>query len=330
MNIPVYQDIAEAFERIQAVIHQTPVLTSETYNRRFQSSLFFKCENFQKSGSFKFRGASNTLLQLSEEEVRRGVATHSSGNHGQAVAKAARVRGCRAVIVMPKNAPDVKVRAVREYGGEVIFCEPTLESREQTLRALIEREELVVVHPFADPRVIAGQGTAAVELMREVPDLDLILTPVGGGGLISGCAIAVAHSREMGCDRSVPHPIEVIGCEPEMADDACRSFQSGLYTVEGNRPTIADGLRATIGEINFEIIRTYVSDMVSVSESSIVEEMKFFWERMNLIIEPSCAVPLAALRLLGDVIGGKRVGVIITGGNLDLDGLPWMQERESV
>lgn len=380
VHLPEYPDILHAYKRIRTSIHKTPVLTSETYNQRFGSSLFFKCENFQKSGSFKFRGAMNALLQLTEDEILRGVATHSSGNHGQAVAKAAKIRGCRSVVVMPENAPTVKVDAVKNYGGEVLFCKPTLESRENTLQQLIEREGLVVIHPFADPRVIAGQGTVALELMLEVPDLDLILMPIGGGGLISGCSLASHNSTNLlrevlvmedeliagyepddgdGSDSEhkpdtehEPHRehepnteyesntgissqsnncnpgIRIIGTEPEMANDAFRSFHSGVYTTTGNQYTIADGLRATIGRINYEMIQRYVSDIISVKESAIIREMKTFWERMNLIIEPSCAVPLAALPSLGDKIRNKRVGIIITGGNLDLNHLPWMGQNK--
>ena len=356
IHLPEYPDILDAYKRIRKSIHKTPVLTSETYNQRFESSLFFKCENFQKSGSFKFRGALNTVLQLGEDEIQRGVATHSSGNHGQAVAKAAKTRGCRSVVVMPENAPKVKVEAVKNYGGEVVFCKPTLESREVTLQELVEREGLVVIHPFADPRVIAGQGTTALELMLEVPDLDLMIMPIGGGGLISGCSLAaynrsnilrdavfkedLPNTEDLPNVEHLPNPgktsqtgksnpgIRIIGTEPKMADDASRSFHFGIYTTTGNRHTIADGLRATIGRINYDMIRRYVNDIVTVKESAIIHEMKTFWERMNLIIEPSCAVPLAALPLLGDEIRNKRVGVIITGGNLDLNHLPWMQESE--
>jgi len=305
---------------IRAQVHRTPVLTSRAVDSRCGGEIFFKCENFQKVGAFKFRGASHSVLSLSGEEVERGVATHSSGNHAQAVALAARLRGIPAYIVMPENAPKVKVQAVRGYGAEITFCESTLEGRETTLEDVVRRTGAKFIHPYNDPRIVSGQGTAVLELLEEHRRLDLVLAPVGGGGLLSGTAIGAAGFDET---------IRVIGVEPEAADDAYRSFRQGKLIPVDRADTIADGLRTSLGELTFACIRRHVDDIVTVPEEAIVEAMRFVWERMKIIIEPSAAVPVAAL-FTGIVdIEDKKAGVILSGGNVDLDRLPWHEPQFS-
>jgi len=313
-SLPVFEDIQAAMERTSEYAHQTPVLTSRKVNERANVSLFFKCENFQRVGAFKFRGALNAILQLHENDAKNGVATHSSGNHAQAVALAARLRGIMAHIVMPENSPQVKVNAVQDYGAEVHFCESTLEAREATLEKVVEQTGAHFIHPYNDPRIIAGQGTAALEFLTTHPDLDMILAPVGGGGLISGTAIAAKH---------INPEIITIGTEPEQANDAWESFHSGKLVPVKNPDTIADGLRTSLGPLTFKAIRQNVDDIVTVSESSIVDAMRFIWERMKIIVEPSCAVPLAAIFEHKVKLKGRKAGIIISGGNVDLDALPW-------
>lgn len=314
LNIPSLKDIEQAHENIRAYIHHTPVLTNRQMDERCGSFVFFKCENFQKVGAFKFRGAAHTVFSLPGKEARKGVATHSSGNHAQAIAMSAKLRKIPAYIVMPENAPKVKIEAVKNYGAEITFCEPTLQARETTLDRVVQQTGATFIHPYNDPRIIAGQGTAALEFLRDYPGLDLILVPVGGGGLVSGTAIAAS---------ALNPTIKVIGTEPEIADDACQSFKSGMLIPAVNGITIADGLRTSLGELTFACIRKFVDDMVTVSEQEIIESMRFVWERMKIIIEPSSAVPVAAL-LNGKVdAAGKSVGVILSGGNVDLDQLPW-------
>lgn len=320
MNIPSFDDIRKAHQMIRAQVHRTPVLTSRAVDSRCGGEIFFKCENFQKVGAFKFRGASHSVLSLSGEEVERGVATHSSGNHAQAVALAARLRGIPAYIVMPENAPKVKVQAVRGYGAEITFCESTLEGRETTLEDVVRRTGAKFIHPYNDPRIVSGQGTAVLELLEEHRRLDLVLAPVGGGGLLSGTAIGAAGFDET---------IRVIGVEPEAADDAYRSFRQGKLIPVDRADTIADGLRTSLGELTFACIRRHVDDIVTVPEEAIVEAMRFVWERMKIIIEPSAAVPVAAL-FTGIVdIEDKKAGVILSGGNVDLDRLPWHEPQFS-
>jgi threonine dehydratase len=306
--------IRAAHERIRPYIHRTPVLTNSWLNDGRRASLFFKCENFQKVGAFKARGATNAVFALDDEAARRGVATHSSGNHGAAVARAAKLRGVPAHIVMPSNSAKVKIRAVESYGAHVVFCEPTEEARETTCAELIEQTGATLIHSFENEDVIAGQGTAAVELLEDIPDLDLIMCPVGGGGLLSGTAIAV---------KSVRSEIKVIAVEPENADDAAQSFRAGRRIVTKKKFTIADGLRTNIGEPNFAIVQRYVDDIVTVSEEAIVSGMRTIWETMKIVIEPSAAVPYAAIMENKIAVSGKRVGIILTGGNVDLDALPW-------
>jgi threonine dehydratase len=306
--------IRAAHERIQSYVHRTPVITSERLNELSGASLFFKCENFQKVGAFKARGATNAVFVLDDAIARRGVATHSSGNHGAAVARAARLRKIPAHIVMPSNSVKVKIRAVESYGAEVVFCEPTEESREATCAEVINKTGATLIHSFENEHVIAGQGTAAMELLEDVSDLEVIMCPVGGGGLLSGVAIAAKSMRPQ---------IKVIAIEPANADDAAQSFRAGRRLVTGKKFTIADGLRTNIGEPNFEIVQRYVDDVVTVSEEGIVSSMRMIWETMKIIIEPSAAVPYAALLESQIDATGKRIGIVVTGGNVDLDALPW-------
>ena len=307
-------DIRTAADRIRPHIHRTPVLTCDSIDGLLDAEIFFKCENFQKVGAFKFRGACNAVFSLRENEARPGVATHSSGNHAAALALAARKRGIEAFIVMPHNASEVKRAAVATYGGRIVFCEPTLESREGTLDKVIEQTGATFVHPYNDYRVIAGQGTAALELLEEVPGLDVVIAPVGGGGLISGTAIAVSE---------LSPATQIIGAEPEGADDAFRSLQEGKILPSIDPQTIADGLRTSLGDLTFAVIRKLVHQIVTVSESAIVTAMRTVWERMKIIIEPSAAVGLAVLLERKIDLTGNRVGVILSGGNVDLGNLPW-------
>ncbi|MBN1504029.1 MAG: pyridoxal-phosphate dependent enzyme, partial [Candidatus Eisenbacteria bacterium] len=307
---PTFADVLDAARRIAPFIHRTPVLTCGAIDRMCGAALFFKCENFQKAGVFKIRGATNAVMLLSHEEASRGVATHSSGNHAAALALAAEQRKIRPYVVMPDNAPRVKKEAVAGYGAEIVFCRPTLESREGTLADVVRRTGASIVHPYNDRRVIAGQGTAALELCEEIPDLDLVIAPVGGGGLLSGTAIAVS---------GVSPRTTVLAAEPERADDACRSLRAGRIIPVEHPDTIADGLRTSLGSLTFPIIRECVSDILTVSEDSIVSAMRLIWERMKIVVEPSASVPLAAIMTHAGPFSGKRVGVILSGGNVDLD-----------
>ena len=307
-------DIRQAAERIRPYAHRTPVLTNESLNRQVEAQVFLKCENLQKVGAFKFRGACNAVFSLSDEEAARGVCTHSSGNHAAALALAARMRGIPAYIVMPSNAPQVKKDAVAGYGGIITFCEPTLAARESTLDRIRLDTGASVVHPYNDERVIAGQGTAALELLEDVPDLDVIIAPVGGGGLLSGTSIAA---------NGIKKGIRVIAGEPEMADDAFRSMKAGEIIPSENPKTIADGLLTSLGTLTFPIIQKNVEQIVTVSEAGIIVSMKFVWERAKIIIEPSSAVALGVLWEKKIDLHGLKVGVIISGGNVDLKKLPW-------
>src|SRR5205809_3371255 len=310
--------IRAAHERIWAYIHRTPVLTSSRLDEASPAAagLFFKCENFQKIGAFKARGATNAVFSLDDVTARRGVATHSSGNHGAAVARAATLRGIPAHIVMPSNSAKVKIRAVEGYSAQVVFCEPTEESREKKCAEVINETGATLIHSFENQHVIAGQGTAAMELLDDISNLDVIMCPVGGGGLLSGTAIAAKSMRLQ---------IKVIAVEPENADDAAQSFRAGRRVVTKKKFTIADGLRTNIGEPNFAIVQRYVDDIVTVKEDAIVSAMRTIWETMKIIIEPSAAVPYAAVVEQKLDISGKRVGIILTGGNVDLDALPWVK-----
>jgi threonine dehydratase len=307
--------IRGAHERIRPYIHRTPVLTSSRLDKMSDASLFFKCENFQKIGAFKARGATNAVFSLDEAMARRGVATHSSGNHGAAVALAAKLRGIPSHIVMPSNSARVKIRAVEGYGASVVFCEPTEEARETACADVIKRTGATLIHSFENEHVIAGQGTTAVELLEDVSDLNVVMCPVGGGGLLSGTAIAAKSMRP---------EIKVIAVEPANADDAAQSFRAGRRLVTEKKFTIADGLRTNIGQPNFAIVQRYVDDIVTVGEEAIVSAMRTIWETMKIIVEPSASVPFAAIQLRKIDIAGERVGIILTGGNVDLDALPWL------
>jgi len=309
-----FDDIEKAAVRIAPYARRTPVLTSASLDDAAGARLFLKCENMQRVGAFKFRGACNAVFSLDDAEAAKGVATHSSGNHAQALALAARLRGVPAYIAMPRNAPAVKRAGVEGYGGIITFCEPTVESRESTLARIVAQAGAEVVHPYNDRRVIAGQGTAALELLADVPDLDVVVTPVGGGGLLSGTALAAHGAGKR---------IRVIGAEPKQADDAYRSIEAGRILPSVNPQTIADGLRTSLGELTFAVISREVEQIVTVSEEAIVAAMRLVWERVKIIVEPSGAVPVAALLEGGFRAPGKRIGVIVSGGNVDLDALPW-------
>jgi len=306
--------IRAAHERIRAYINRTPVLTSSRLDQASGASLFFKCENFQKIGAFKARGATNAVFALYDATARRGVATHSSGNHGTALARAAKLRGISARIVMPSNSAKVKVRAVESYGARIVFCEPTQAAREAACADVIAKTGATLIHSFENEDVMAGQGTAAVELLEDVSDVDLLMCPVGGGGLLCGTAVAAKSMRPK---------IKVVAVEPANADDAAQSFRTGRLIRTEKKFTIADGLRTNVGTPNFPIIQRYVDDIVTVSEEAIITAMRTIWETMKIIIEPSAAVPYAAIMECNIDIGRKRVGIILTGGNVDLDALPW-------
>lgn len=311
---PDLDRIREAYERISPRIHRTPVLACASLSEMAGAQLFFKCENLQRSGSFKIRGATNAIASLSEEEARRGVVTHSSGNHAAALSLAARMRGCKAWIVMPSNAPMIKRHAVEAYGGQITSCEPNLRARDAAAREIVQRTGAVLLHPYDDDRIIAGQGTAALEFLDQVPDMDFILAPVSGGGLLSGTAIAAKSLRAQ---------IRVVGCEPKNADDAFRSMAAGSIQPMEHPDTIADGLRASLCDRTFSILSTHVDEISTVTEEEIIQAMRQVWERMKIIIEPSSAVAVAPAlhRRIG--ANGKRVGIILSGGNVDLGKLPF-------
>jgi len=307
--------IRTAHDRIRPHIHRTPVLTSSRLDAASGASLFFKCENFQKVGAFKARGATNAVFALDDETARRGVATHSSGNHAAALSRAAKLRGIAAHIVMPSNSPKVKVRAVEGYGGQIVFCEPNQRAREEACARVIAETGATLIHPFENEDVMAGQGTIALELLEDVPELDFILCPVGGGGVLSGVALAAKELRP---------GIKVIATEPAGADDAAQSFHQHRLVYHENKNTIADGLRTNLGEPNFALLQRYVDDIVTVSEEGIVVAMRALWETMKIVVEPSGAVPYGAVIEEKIDCRSKRVGLILTGGNVDLDALPWM------
>jgi len=307
-------DVRQAAARIVGLVHQTPVLRSHYFDTTTGAKVFFKCENFQKVGAFKFRGATNAVLSLSDEEARRGVVTHSSGNHAQALALAARMRGIAATIVMPTSAPAVKRAAVAGYGAEIVECAPTVAAREAAADEVVRRTGAVFIHPYNDPRIIAGQGTAALELLCEIPELDVVLAPVGGGGLLSGTAIVVRAQRPAA---------QVIGAEPAGADDAQRSLAAGNILPADNPQTVADGLRTSLGELTFAVIQQSVNEIITVDDTATMRAMRTVWERMKIVIEPSSAVPVAVLLENASRFAGQRVGIILSGGNVDLDALRW-------
>ena len=313
-HIPTFDDIIQAHDRIRPFIHRTPVMTSHSINEMVGAELFFKCENLQKVGAFKFRGACNSVFSLTDEEARNGVCTHSSGNHAAALALAARMRGIPAYIVMPSNAPEIKKVAVAGYGAQITFCTPTLAARETTLQQVAQQTGATEIHPYNYFNVICGQGTAAKELIEDAGDFDIVMAPVGGGGLLSGTALSA---------KALLPNVQVIAAEPAGADDAFRSFQSKTIQPSVLPNTIADGLLTSLGEITFIIIINRVDQIVTVSEEYIIKAMRMVWERMKIIIEPSSAVPLAALLENKIDIKGKRIGIIISGGNVDLGNLPF-------
>lgn len=313
-HIPSLNDIKEVHERIKPFIHHTPVLSSTSINELAGCEIFFKCENFQKIGAFKARGGMNAVLSLSKEEQDKGITTHSSGNHAQAIALAAKTVGTKAYIVMPSNAPTIKKNGVKALNGEIIECEPTLEARESTVQQVIGRTGATFIHPFNNYDVIAGQATATLELIEEVPNLQVVMAPVGGGGLLSGTALATHYLLP---------DAEIIAGEPEGAADAILSFKSGKIEKAPYIKTIADGLMTNLGDKTLEIIRMYVKDIILVSDEEIVAAMRLIWERLKIVIEPSCAVPFAALLKQKERFAGKKVGIILTGGNVDLGKLPF-------
>jgi len=313
-KVPDKQQIEEAAARIKKYIHHTPTLTSANLDELLGCRMFFKCENLQKAGAFKSRGAVNAVFLLDEDEIKKGVATHSSGNHAAALARAAALRGASAHIVMPENSSKVKIAAVKNYGGKITFCESNLESRESTLIKVINETGATEIHPYNDPRIIAGQATAAKELIGDTGFLDIIMAPVGGGGLLSGTALASFYFSEK---------TSVIAAEPEQANDAWQSFKSKKFVPSVNPDTIADGLRTSLGSWTFPIILEHVDEILTVSEANIVKAMRLVWERMKIIIEPSSAVPVAAIIQYPEVFINKKVGIIISGGNVDFDHLPW-------
>lgn len=313
-HIPSLDDIKKVHERIKPFIHQTPVLSSISINELAGCEIFFKCENFQKIGAFKARGGMNAVLSLSKTEQEKGITTHSSGNHAQAIALAAKTVGTKAYIVMPSNAPIIKKNGVKALDGEIIECEPTLEARESTVQQVIDRTGATFVHPFNNYDVIAGQATATLELIAEIPNLEVIMAPVGGGGLLSGTALATHYLLP---------DAEVIAGEPEGAADAILSFKSGKIEKAPYIKTIADGLMTNLGDKTLEIIRMYVKDIILVSDEEIITAMRLIWERLKIVIEPSCAVPFAALLKQKERFAGKKVGIILTGGNVDLGKLPF-------
>lgn len=314
MSLPTFDDIKAAHERIRPYIHRTPVLSSKSINQMVGADLFFKCENLQKVGAFKFRGACNSVFSLTDEEARKGVCTHSSGNHAAALALAARMRGIQAYIVMPENAPEIKKIAVAGYGAQITFCEPTLAARESTLKKVAEETGAVEIHPYNNFNVICGQGTAAKELIEETGALDIVMAPVGGGGLLSGTALST---------KALLPNARVIAAEPAGADDAFRSFYSKNLVPSVAPRTIADGLLTSLGFITFQVILNEVDQIITVSEENIIAAMRIIWERMKIIVEPSSAVPLAAILENKTVFSGKKTGIILSGGNVDLGRLPF-------
>ncbi len=315
MNIPVFDDVIAAHERIGPYIHRTPVLTSSYLNSLTGAELFFKCENFQKAGAFKARGASNAVFGLPDEIAARGVATHSSGNHGLSLAYAAGRRGIPCTVVMPRTAPQAKKDAVKGYGGRVVECEPSTTSREAVFAEIVAETGAEFVHPYNDPRVIAGQATCSRELNEQVEGLEAVVAPIGGGGMISGTCLTLS---------TVALGVKIYAAEPEQADDAYRSFKAGHIIADDAPETVADGLKVPLKELTWHFVSSYVTDILTASEDEIVDAMKTIWKRMKIVMEPSSAVPLATILKNRDIFAGKRVGVIITGGNVDLDRLPWL------
>ncbi|WP_027262557.1 beta-hydroxyaspartate dehydratase BhcB [Sedimentitalea nanhaiensis] len=315
MYIPTLDDMLAAHERIKPYVHRTPVLTSSFLNELTGADLFFKCENFQKAAAFKVRGASNAVFGLTEEQAKHGVATHSSGNHALSLSYAAGQRGIPCHVVMPHTAPQAKKDAVIGYGGMITECEPSTSSRETVFAEVQERTGADFVHPYNDPRVIAGQGTCSRELLEQVRDLDAVIAPIGGGGMISGTCLTLSN---------LAPGVKIYAAEPEQADDAARSFRAGHIIADDAPVTVADGLKVPLKELTWHFVSNHVTDILTASEQEIIDAMRLIWARMKIVMEPSSAVPLATILKNRDVFAGKRVGVIVTGGNVDLDKLPWM------
>lgn len=316
MYIPTYDDVQEAHVRIKPYIHKTPVLTSSYFNVLTGAELFFKCENFQKAGAFKVRGASNAVFGLDEDKAKRGVATHSSGNHALSLSYAAGRRGIPCHVVMPHSAPQAKKDAVRGYGGIITECEPSTSSREAVFAEVAEKTGAEFVHPYNDPRVIAGQATCSKELLSQVGELDMVVAPIGGGGMISGTCLTLSN---------IAPNTQIIASEPDQADDAARSFKAGHIIADDSPVTIADGLKVPLKDLTWHFVSNHVTDIFTASEDEIIDAMKLTWQRMKIVMEASCAVPLATILKNKNVFAGKRVGVIVTGGNVDLDTLPWIK-----
>ncbi|WP_406600601.1 beta-hydroxyaspartate dehydratase BhcB [Thermohalobaculum sediminis] len=316
MQIPTFDDVEAAARRIAPYIHRTPVLTSSFLNRLTGAELFFKCENFQKAGAFKVRGACNAVFGLSDEKAAKGVATHSSGNHALSLSYAAGRRGIPCHVVMPRTAPQAKKDAVIGYGGMITECEPSTSSREAVFAEVEARTGAEFVHPYNDPRVIAGQGTCSLELNAQVPGLDAVIAPIGGGGMVSGTCLTLS---------TIAPGVKIYAAEPEQADDAYRSFKAGHIIADDAPVTVADGLKVPLKELTWHFVSNHVTDILTASEQEIIDAMKLTWARMKIVIEASCAVPLATILKNREVFAGKRVGVIITGGNVDLDKLPWIK-----
>ena len=315
MYIPTYDDVIAAHARIEPYIHRTPVLTSSYFNELTGAELFFKCENFQKAGAFKVRGASNAVFGLSDEDAEKGVCTHSSGNHALSLSYAAGRRGIPCNVVMPRTAPEAKKAAVRGYGGIITECEPSTTSREEVFAEVQAKTGGNFVHPYNDPRVIAGQGTCSREFMEQTGGVDMMVAPIGGGGMISGTCLTLSN---------IAPEVQIVASEPEQADDAYRSFKAGHIIADDAPVTIADGLKVPLKELTWHFVSNHVSDILTASEQEIIDAMKLTWQRMKLVMEPSCAVPLATILKNKEKFAGKRVGVIVTGGNVDMDKLPWM------
>ncbi|PWE33250.1 serine dehydratase [Maritimibacter sp. 55A14] len=316
MYIPTFQDMLDAHERIKPYIHRTPVLTSSFLNDLTGADLYFKCENFQKAGAFKVRGASNAVFGLDEEKAKRGVATHSSGNHALSLSYAAGRRGIPCHVVMPHSAPKAKKDAVRGYGGEITECEPSTSSREAVFAEVQERTGADFVHPYNDPRVIAGQGTCSRELMEQIEGLDIVIAPIGGGGMVSGTCLTLSN---------LAPEVNIYAAEPEQADDAARSLHAGHIIADDAPETVADGLKVPLKDLTWHFVSNHVTDILTASEQEIIDAMRLTWARMKIVMEASSAVPLATIIRNPDIFAGKRVGVIITGGNVDLGKLPWTQ-----
>jgi threonine dehydratase len=314
MQIPDFSDVVAAEARIKPYIHRTPVLTSSFINGLAGAELFFKCENFQKAGAFKARGASNAVFSLSDEQARNGVATHSSGNHGTCLSYAAGRRGIPCTVVMPRTAPQAKKDAVRGYGGRVVECEPSTSSREAVFAKIVAQTGAEFVHPYNDPRVIAGQATCSKELIEQVENLDAVVAPIGGGGMVSGTCLTLSN---------LAPGVKIYAAEPQQADDAYRSFKAGHIIADDAPITIADGLKVPLKDLTWHFVRNHVTDILTASESEIIDAMKLIWKRMKIVMEPSSAVPLATILKNPHLFAGKRVGIIVTGGNVDLEKLPW-------